>query len=87
LIVGHQCTTTMRQKLEAEPDYRDIKNKSNMVALLKQLKQIVQHRARAAPHMGGTGVEMARVEMASEGPAEAVEESTGISGVNGNGAK
>jgi hypothetical protein len=40
LIVG-QCTTAMRQKLEADPDYKDIENKSNVVALLKQLKQIV----------------------------------------------
>jgi hypothetical protein len=45
LIMG-QCTTTMRQKLEAIPDYKDMEFKSDVAALLETMKQLVYSTKR-----------------------------------------
>jgi hypothetical protein len=45
LIMG-QCTTTMRQKLEAITDYKDMEFKSDVAALLETMKQLVYSTKR-----------------------------------------
>ena len=75
LIMG-QCTGTMRQKMEAIPEFKEWESKSNVVALLKAMKELVYSSDKGQHPAWVAQAQMKKLVLTQQEPNESLENFT-----------